>query len=637
MTPSDEHEEAKPEEEEPEEEQDELIILTPNEEEEEKDTDSSEGISDDEAQETEQSPDSEKKPAKKKWFSIKLPWAIKFPWAIKLPWVIAALTILGLLIRIALIYVEKQVYVDGIHYLLQGENIRSGIWDTWDPNGGRWTVPQLLPIIIAFMRNFTSSVELAGRLGSVLVSISIIPGLYLITRELAGEKGGRWAAFIAAVDPLLAHYSIVTYAEPVFFTMMVWAVWFSIRMINSDKKMLPAVLMGIFVALSYLAKAFGLVAAMWGLVILLYYTISAKDKTLKRFLPVGIYVAAFLLITIPYWIFLFSYTGHFAVDGKSQFQFTRLQAPTLEMERVDPRYEGAITEDYEYAIYNGEPLFGYHHGFEFVKNYAKKYVRKLIEIFIDYPIKHVPPFMNVRLTTPLFLMLLGIGLFSIPLSLARSPGQRILMSWLLLWLIIAPMNFIEVRYFVPIVPLLVPFVAIGVLRLEDFLKNTLLFKSEKSRILVIPLTGLIILSFGLPSLTYKFTHPTDPDVFYNEWKLSGEFMRDYISEEDSEIVEFAHMTAYYAGMQGWVTPATDYDGLVQFMLKHDIKYFAMDKFLPLKENKRRMLAWLFHFPPEETTEFKVIYYDDKYEGHNVIIYELKDEVIKARKKSEGSE
>ena len=322
----------------------------------------------------------------------------------------------------------------------------------------------------------------------------------------------------------------------------------------------------------------------------------------------------------------------FSPDGKSQFQFTRLHAPTLELERVDPRYEGVITDEYEYAIYEAEPQFGYHHGFDFAKNYIKKYVRKLIEVFIDYPIKQVPPFMNVRLTTPLFLMLLGIGLFSIPLSLSRSPAQRILLSWLPLWLIIAPMNFIEVRYFVPLVPLLVPFAAAGTLRLEDWLKNTFLFKSEKSRILVIPLTGLIIFSFCLPSLTYKFTHPDDPDVFYNEWKIAGEYMRNNISEDDTDIVECAHMTAFYAGMQGWITPATDYDGLVKFMLKHDIKYFSMDKFLPRKKNKRRMLAWFFHFPPQDTTEFKVFYYDDKYEGHNVIIYELRDEVIDTWKK-----
>ena len=556
-------------------------------------------------------------------------WKVIAP---KVPWTIIALTLLGLIIRFVLISVEKQVFVDGIHYLLQGENIRSGIWDTWDPNGARWTVPPLLPLIIAFMRNFVSSVEMAGRLGSVLVSISIIPGLYLITREFAGEKGGKWAAFLAAVDPLLAHYSIVTYAEPVFFTMIVWTVFFSIKVICSEKKTIPAILMGVFVALAYLAKAFGLIAAFWGLGLLLYYTLTSKEKTPKRFIPIGIYIATFLIISIPYWIFLFNYTGHFVPDGKSEFQFTRLHAPTLELERVDPRYEGVINDEYEYAIYENEPQFGYHHGFDFAKNYIKKYVRKLIEVFIDYPIKQVPPFMNVRLTTPLFLMLLGIGLFSIPLTLWRSPAQRILLSWLPLWLFVAPMNFIEVRYFVPLVPLLVPFAAAGVLRLEDFLKNSILFKYEKSRILVIPLTGLIILAFCLPSLTYKFTHSSDPNVFYNEWKISGEFMREYISEDDTDIVECAHMTAFYSGMQGWVTPATDYDGLVQFMLKHGIKYFSMDKFLPREQNKRRMLGWFFHVPPQDTTEFKVIYCDDKYPGHHLIIYELKDNVIAHWKK-----
>ncbi|MFH1514860.1 MAG: glycosyltransferase family 39 protein [bacterium] len=553
----------------------------------------------------------------------------------KIPLALISITLLGLIIRLLLITVEKQVYVDGVHYLLQGENIRNGVWDTWDPNGGRWMVPPLLPMLVSIMLNYVNNTELASRLGSVIVSISVIPGLYLIARKFAGEKCGRWAAFIAAVDPLLAHYSIVTYAEPLFFTMLIWTVWFSIKTIGSEKKLIPAFFMGLFAALAYLAKAFGLVVWVWGLVILLYYTISAKERSKVKYRPIFAYIVGSLVLAIPYMIFLYSYLGYFAPDGKSQFQFTRLYAPTLEQERIDPRYEGIITDDYEYALLSGEPQFGKLSGIEFARNYAKKYVRKLIEIFIDYPIKQVPPFSNVRLTTPLFLMLLGLGLFSIPLTLSKSPAQRILLSWLFLWLFIAPLNFIEVRYFVPIVPLLIPFVAQGASRLEDWIKHTSLFKREKHRIMVVPLTGLIIVAFSLPSITYKFTHQDDPDVFYNEWERSGEFLRNYDPGDDKQIVECRHMTGYYAGMQSWVTPDTDYNGLVRFMLKHDIKYFSVDSFLSPQKNHRPYLEVYFRDPYQDTYEFKMIYNDDNYDGHHVVIYELKDRIIKNWKDSQA--
>jgi hypothetical protein len=92
------------------------------------------------------------------------------------------------------------------------------------------------------------------------------------------------------------------------------------------------------------------------------------------------------------------------------------------------------------------------------------------------------------------------------------------------------------------------------------------------------------------------------------------------------------MTSYYAGMQGWVIPQTDYNGLIHFMLKHNIKYFAMDEYLTTKKHQRPDLKSLFRFPPEETDELKPIYWDDEYAGHRLVIYELKDEIIELWKR-----
>lgn len=568
-------------------------------------------VDSDDSKESEQK---EEQPAEKKqeiWMTIN--------------WILIVVILLGLLVRIGLLVMEKQVYVDGIHYLLSGENIRHGVWDTWDPNGGRWTVPPFYPLLIAFFRIFTSNLELAGRIASLVVSITIIPGIYLITKEFIGEKGGRWAALITAIDPLCAHYSVITYAEPVFMAFVVWSVWFSIRTINAEKKTIPALLTGIFVLLAYLTKAFGLVLFIWGLIVLAYFLFKSARQEGNKWLPLATYTGVFVILCLPYWIFIISYLGYPAPDGKSQFEFTRLHAPMLEQEKIDPRYEGLIDVNYNYSIYSGEPEFGKQPVGVFLKNYSKKYVQKLIEIFIDYPIKQVPPFANVRLTTPLFLLLLGLGVFAIPLSLHKSSVPRILLAWYPLWLFVAPLSFLEIRYFVPIEPLLIPFVAQGVLSFEDWIKNTILFRNERYRFMALPLTIFIILCFSLPSLTYNHTHKSDPDVFYNEYKAAGEFMKEKHTVQGN-IAESAHMISYYAGMQGWVTPQTNYDGLIKFMLAHGIKFFAMDETLTIRKHSRPDLQWLFIFPPVETKELKPIYWDDEYPGHRVVIYELDEKL-----------
>jgi 4-amino-4-deoxy-L-arabinose transferase-like glycosyltransferase len=554
---------------------------------------------------------------------------------ISLSWWLLVIFLLACAVRITLLLMEKRIYVDGVHYLLEGDNIRSGVWDTWDPNGGRWTVPPFYPMLIAFFRGFINDLVLSGQLASLIVSLSIIPGIYLLAYRMYDKKVALWASFIVAVDPLCAHYSIVTYAEPAYMAMIVWSVYFCVTAISGNRKIIPVAAMGIFAALAYCTKAFGLVFFVWGIFILAFYLLRQKGKTVNKCIPIFTYIAAFLMISTPYWIFLTSYLGYPAPDGKSQYEFTRIQAPTIELERIDPRYEGQITDDLEYSIYTGKPYFEPEGNF--YANYAKKYVQKLIEIFIDYPIRDVPPFKNVRLTTPLFLILLGLGLFSIPLTLNPSPGLRVLLAWLPLWLFIAPLSFIEVRYFVPIVPLLIPVVASGANRLEDWLRNTSVFSKSRSHKLLVPVTGLIILAFALPSLTYKMTHRDDPDVYYNEYKLAGDFMRDYVNNKPENILESAHMISFYAGMQGWVIPNTDFNNLIGFMLKHNIKFLALDEYLTMNKHARPQISSLFSFtgsryiqPTDVSLPLKPIYWEDNAPvGHRIVIYELKPEVINA--------
>ena len=522
---------------------------------------------------------------------------------------------------------EKRVYVDGVHYLLEGQNIQHGIWDTWSPNGGRWTVPPLYPILVAMFHYSISDLTSAGQLASVVVSTTIIPGIFLITRSAFGSKSGLWAAFLVAVDPLAAYYSVLTYAEPTFIAMLVWCVWFCIFTVEKGRGVLPPILAGIFAALSYLTKAFGFAVGVWGLIVILYYTLSRQDKNGKRSLiSPALYAVSFLVICIPYWIFLMSYLGHFAFDGKSQFEFGRLYAPTLAQERIDPRYEGVIDKDYEYEIYSGKPQFGYTSGTTFIRNYTNKYLQKIVEVFLVYPTSPVPPYSFVHLTTPIYLILVGLGLFSVPLSLSTR-SQRALLMWAPLWLFIAPFGFIEIRYYVPFIILMIPFAAGGIARFEDWLKNTFLFKDGRSRVFVIPLVALIFFAYCFPTLAYNLTHKWDPKITYDQYKAAGDFLGEYTHEKGGNLVESADMISYHAGMQGWVTPDTDYNGLVHFMLKHNIKFIAMDEYLTMRKHRRDGLKWLFKFPPQETEELKPIYWDDQIPGQRVVIYELKDETI----------
>ena len=71
--------------------------------------------------------------------------------------------LLGLAVRLFMARYENDIGVDSYHYALMGKNILQGQWDTWDPNGGRWTLPPFFPLLVALFHIFISNIETAGR------------------------------------------------------------------------------------------------------------------------------------------------------------------------------------------------------------------------------------------------------------------------------------------------------------------------------------------------------------------------------------------------------------------------------------------------------------------------------------------
>lgn len=541
--------------------------------------------------------------------------------------------VLALGLRLFMAQYENDIGVDAYHYALMGHNILSGKLDTHDPNGGNWTLPPVFPLLVAGFNIFISNIETAGRSASMLAGVLTCLGIFLITRRLFDGKTALIAAFLCAITPILTDYSVLVLTETTFALLYGFAMLFSYLTFIKPEKWYFPFLAGLMCALMYQTKAYGLCFILFALLIIAIgnrFKFKLGGKFLWRAL--GLTLLGWLVLVIPYWIFLYDYHGKFVLDGKAVGQMSRMFAHDIPDERIDPRYEGTLIEtedgslDYQ-ILHEGyikppKPL-------DFIKWFGHKYIKKLIQIFWDFPTALSYPD-SIPLLNLLSIILIGLGLFTMPLNSRNNFSSIFVLLWILPYFTILPMVFIEVRYYIPLVAVLNIFAALGTLKLAEWLSSCFPMFKENSfyRRRALGIVCLLIFIFFLPKNTLKATHADEPDVFYNEYKTAAEWIKEQEEYDPLEgpIIEFAHSVSFYSDVQSLQLPRVDVDTLVRFARERGVTLIVMDDKYTFRRRKRpelNMLADPDRFAMQITEKgLKLVYRDEVHFEHRIYIYEV---------------
>ncbi len=539
--------------------------------------------------------------------------------------------LLALGVRLFMARYENDIGVDSYHYALMGQNILEGKWDTWDPNGGRWTLPPFFPLLIALFHLLIPDIETAGRAASMFSGVLTCFTIFLIARKLYGDKASLIAAFLCAVTPILTDYSLLVLTEMTFAFLFGLALLFSYHTLDERSRWYYPFLTGVVCALMYQTKAYGLTFILFALLVIAIgnrYKFKLGGKFLWR--SMALTLAGWLVLVIPYWIFLYDYHGKFVLDGKAVGQLSRMFAHDIPDERIDPRYEGTLIElddgtlDYEVLheqfIKPPKPL-------DFSKWFVHKYIKKLIQIFWDFPAAFTYP-NDIPLLNILTIILIGLGLFTMPLNARHNFASIFLLLWMLPYFTVLPMVFIEVRYYIPLIAVLNIFAALGALRMSEWLRSCfpMFHRSSFYRKHALGIILVVIFIFFLPKNTLKATHAADPDIFYNEYKIAAEWIKDNYDPVPEPIIEYTHSVSYYAGVRSLQLPNTDLENLVRFARERGARLVVIDDKFTMRRRKRPGLEMLFD--PERYMKMlpgygvKLVYIDDKYWEHRIFIYEV---------------
>lgn len=482
--------------------------------------------------------------------------------------ILAMLILVALALRILFAF-HAGLIDDEMIYLRMAQNLNQGN-GLVDPTGRiTTTFFPLLPIFIAGVARLLQNYIVSGYLVMTIFGSLVLIPVYLLGKHLVSEKIGLRAAALAAVFPVLAYYSSRIYTEAVYtFFLLMAAVY--VWQILKQPRLAQAALGGGFLGFAYLANP-GAVFYLF-LFTFLAMAIAFKKRIWRSMAgPLGLFLLIFMLIAMPYLLFLHAHLGKWTYSGKNAA--TNISAAADDVGLYSPdwaRKYMALTDD----------------GQDVIANRLMNENPDPVSEFIGHPLRtakifaqNVNTFYSQRLNNvfPVWLFALaGLGLF------AQAWDRKALARNAYILLMMAPVIFIlsidfRSRFFVPFVALSLLWLAQGWQKLEQWSRETasLILGSRANKdvkLRILPwLVGAAVLLPLLPFVAVK--------SFSGNYPLGVKEAGERIKREagpGKRIMAAGAMNPYfYAEGIAVEMPFADYDQTTRFARMKSVDYLVM--------------------------------------------------------------
>lgn len=528
---------------------------------------------------------------------------------------VAGLFLLGLLLRLWMRPLCVWPLGDAVHYLNQA---RYGPFEgTWSPLGELWWLPPLYPWLVALFLGGSTDPQVTlerALLVNALAGAGLAPALWWAIRPMLGSAAALCTAVLGALLPFLVAYSVTPITEPLYMLLVVLLLGGGVRWAQGRERWAIGVPL-IAVAL-YLTRAFGIVQ--WPLVYLgVWWAHRATGQLNRCFLRQSISAWAIVLIAVGATVARVAmFEGQPALDGKSRYQFIRLGAPDLTAETPDPNYEGRTTPD-GLAYAPTEPWFEPLTGPAYTTGQVKKYILRQRRLWTSYLTDAIPPY-SLPLFDALTLLLVGAG-FMLVSRQTLPAGWRVWPPLVAAVAVVQPLTFIEPRYAITLLPLALPFAGLTLAALDAGLRQRMARLAEgpvASGVLVVLLLGWCLLVLG----PYR-NWASQPAVQYNAPAKAAQRLRESVAQVPERIFDTAGTTAYYLGVEGWVTPDVGPEQLRAFARRHGIGALVLDERMARGKHNRVLLQFLFDQPADYPAYGLVLLgMEDRPEGRSWRVY-----------------
>ncbi len=217
-------------------------------------------------------------------------------------------------VRLYVVFNAVMIPPDSVTYLRLASEFASGNY------GEAFNVqrPPLYPFLISVSSYIFGDLEFSARIVSLVFGTLTIATAFLIGKTVYDERTGLITAFLVAIHPYLIRYSGDALTEGLYHFTFSIAVLASMKgaIERSPRWMIAA---GFFVLLTYMTKPSGLgilfVTSLW---VLLYKPFSIKADWGERLKLLLSGWLIFIILALPYLVFLFTQTGEVPVLGTAR-------------------------------------------------------------------------------------------------------------------------------------------------------------------------------------------------------------------------------------------------------------------------------------------------------------------------------
>ena len=492
------------------------------------------------------------------------------------------------------------------------------------------------PLVVALFSYIVTDFELAGRLVNILCASFIIVPVFFFLKNNFNKKIAFGTSLLIGFYSFSAYYAAKAEAEFLYSFAAIIGVILGWAVVES-KKIGKAFLAGIFFGLAYLSRpeGVGFLITFWGVIFLIIiFQIFAKRKVRSYIFILLLSGFGFGIVSFPYLLYLRQATGTWTISTKGVIN----QQGEMYVMKKDQYTENpfhVLSEDNTKLMMDEI----YHIG-NFVENRQIEGKTVVKISVIDFAKKVTENFYKIITETvtkvfPLPLIILfGLGLFAKPWPRENTYLNLYLLSYIVFfWFIVIPVFHISLRYFAPLIPIALIWIAKGADNLIEWVTVTIKNSIEKwplsipvrvvGSILVIL---LIFFSSILPEFGRRMKKGTDSTIEWGpciEQKKAGLWLKEN-GDESPVIMAYNHAVSFYAGnyniKESVEIPENKVDRLLAYAKYRGVEY------LVLNDRYKHHHPLIEHLYEEKDVpvNLEVIYKDREKSGLKTIIYKIVD-------------
>lgn len=535
---------------------------------------------------------------------------------------VAICTLFALVLRLGLLPSESVISWDGTYYASLGRKIVSddlanGISAYWSP---------FYSFLVGISSLFFSELDFAGKFVSISAGAALVIPTYLLIRDFYGRPVAQLGALLIIIQPALIRSSMWVMTESVYtlvFTCILLIGWRALRSGKGQLFFYSGLLLGI----AYLTKPEAVAFLVLFLILLIGSKLFRPDfKARSLFMNYLLLLLGFSIFFLPYVALIYQKTGELTISKKlginapafglgsgGVLKLINNEEITLRDQLYGDQYSGSGTIEPKQGN-NERPPAG---RLSQIRSALINFTFDSVMILKRQILHHIP---NIFPVIYPFALLIIVGLFYKPWTKLRTAKEVYLISFFFFTVLIYALTVDQMRYLIPLAPLIICWIAFGVVQLSDWANES------ASRFLKAPwklnrrLTSVVILLLiSVPlvaSIPNYVVMERSENLAFDE-KQAGLWIKHNSLETQPLVMSSGPVVAFYADSKHLYVPNESFPRVLEYASRKGVDYLVFAN-RRIKDTPDAFPSDPQNLPPG----LNLVYENKAVKNFEIIIYQL---------------